>query len=100
MDSLPKQICSRCLKTVFEAIELREKSVISDINFRSTQPPPPHHSEVVKIKEEKDPFNIFLEEESINHFDDESCEESDDDFLPMVSYEPQTKKMRKNSSSR
>lgn len=97
-DSLPHEICTRCLKTVFEAIELREKSVLNDFNFRSSQPLP-HHPEVIKIKEEKDPFNIFLEEASTNHFEDDFSEESDDDFLPMVSYEPQAKKMRKNSSS-
>lgn len=96
-DSLPHRICSKCLKIIIEAVELREKSVESDINFRSNsiQPLP----ETVVIKKEFDPFTstIFFENESKNESGSESSEENGDDeeFFANFKYEPEIKKRKR-----
>lgn len=56
-DSLPQSVCTSCIKIVYDAVDLREKSLKSDENFRSG-------SEITKVKSEVDPFNqeVWLED--------------------------------------
>lgn len=104
-DSLPHQICSRCLLTIIESVTLREKSVQNDINFRSSisqqQEPSPLKITDVKIKMERDPINsgIVYEDESVNNYEEEESEaetndNSDDDDFAMISYEPRAKRAK------
>lgn len=90
-DTLPHGVCTKCLKIITNAIELREKSVESDMNFRSMdiQSIP----ESVVIKKEVDPFTstIFFENETGTESSEENGE---DDFFQVVNYEPEIKKRR------
>lgn len=100
-DSLPKVICSSCLRIVLDAVDLRERSILSDLTLRSrnlgSQIADPllksfkatHKTqiendsklsaftipvEVVKIEEEKVESNVinFVEESNTSHEDYQS----------------------------
>ncbi|XP_070508860.1 zinc finger protein piragua-like [Chironomus tepperi] len=95
-DNYPKSICLTCLRIVTEAYELREKSLQSDIKFKSgkikmssknSEPAkssaptrssstkePQKLPEVTTIKVEKDPFNSAIE------FVDESYQPDDEQY--------------------
>jgi hypothetical protein len=96
-DTLPHRICSKCLNTILDAVELREKSVESDINFRSNNIQPMPEAVVIK-KEDFDPFTasaIFFENES-NKGSESSDENNDDDEeYSIINYEPEAKKRKK-----
>lgn len=64
-DDLPKSICKSCLKLILDAISLREKSVKSDLKFRSKS-----SAEPLEISQEVDPFY------STGFFDSDSNDES------------------------
>lgn len=75
-DNLPKTACTSCIKIIFDAVDLREKSIQTDQNLKCGQFEQ-HTIEPVRIKVEKDPFDheLWLEDESNNQ---ESIEDSDD----------------------
>lgn len=103
-DDFPKNICKACLRIISEAYELREKSVQSDVNFKTgkfeKQESLPKISEVAHIKEEKDPFNsaiLFLDENfagqedeknesngSENYEDDYDEADDDEDYYEQI----------------
>lgn len=118
-DDLPKSICKSCLKLVLNAISLRERSVKSDLKFRSNslvmETP-----EMVRINQDMDPFysTTFFESDSeneenektkkrqrksapeIKQIDNENSNsdnfsESTSEYKNMSSYEPPWKKSKK-----
>jgi hypothetical protein len=118
-DELPKSICKECLKLVLDAISLRERSVKSDLKFRSKslvmETP-----EMVRINQDIDPFysTTFFESESENekekqqnkkrfrrsapvkdfdndHSNSDNFSESNSEYKHMTPYEPPWKKSKK-----
>jgi Zinc-finger associated domain (zf-AD) len=93
-DKYPQSICKSCLKTIQSAIELRNKSVESDIKFKSEAAVGQLELptvETVRIKQEGDPFITLMdiEDESCSQV----CESSDDasensDNSNVTPYEP------------
>lgn len=86
-DEHPKNICQKCLKILIDSQELREKSVKSDIIFKSKKSVP-QIVEAVTIKEE-DPIN------PVNVFEDDDMEvepsEEESDFAPYIPVKPSNK---------
>lgn len=93
-DEYPKEVCQRCLKALFDAQELREKSVRSDIKFR-TKKFSPQIIEAVSIKEE-DPIQpaIVFENDTMDQdmdFEPSSSDSDDSDFKPYFPIKPSSK---------
>ena len=78
-DNLPKTACTSCINIIFDAVDLREKSVQTDQNLKSGQFQQTVEP-TVRIKVEKDPFNheLWLEDESNNLESQEDSENSDE----------------------
>lgn len=76
-DKFPKKICQICLKIILDAIELREKSILSEETFRSGR----FNDEPVRVKVE-DPFPSTLWfEDSNNTADNHHQNDNDDDEM-------------------
>lgn len=84
-DSLPHRICKECLKTLIKAIELREKSVQSDANFRSNE-----IQRVEVKKEQNEVSSIYFE----NECESNPTEEEDEEDYDMINYEPRVKRVK------
>jgi Zinc-finger associated domain (zf-AD)/Zinc finger, C2H2 type len=80
LDKFPKQICKVCLNILKSAQSLRERSVVSDNNFRNGKVkliPSSRPNEVVTIKEEPNNQSSQAEQvEIINYINDDD----DDDY--------------------
>ncbi|KAL7015215.1 hypothetical protein ACKWTF_016345 [Chironomus riparius] len=76
-DELPKSICKACLKLILDAISLRERSVKSDLKFRSNSLAM-ETPEMVRINQDLDPFysTTFFESDSENENEEESKEQN------------------------
>ena len=75
-DELPKSIFKACLKLVLDAISLRERSVKSDLKFRSNSLAM-ETPEMVRINQDLDPFysTTFFESDSENEKEEERKEQ-------------------------
>lgn len=83
-DDLPKSICEICLKSVLDAIELREKSVKSELKFRG-QTFAIENPRSIKLSQELNPFLIYNEsdEEKSQNDGEQSMEEDESDYNPV-----------------
>ncbi|XP_070495485.1 uncharacterized protein [Chironomus tepperi] len=83
-DNLPKTACTSCINIIFDAVDLREKSIQTEQHLKSSQFQPT--VEPVRIKVEKDPFNheLWLEDETNNygyHEDSDESQTNDDEDM-------------------
>ncbi|KAL7015221.1 hypothetical protein ACKWTF_016351 [Chironomus riparius] len=88
-DNLPKTACTSCIKIIYDAVDLREKSIQTDQNLKSSQFQ--HTIEPVRIKVEKDPFNheLWLEDESNNYGSHQDSDESQTNEDEDMDYYPE-----------
>ncbi|KAG5666556.1 hypothetical protein PVAND_014574 [Polypedilum vanderplanki] len=80
-DDLPKSICQTCLKGVLDAIELREKSVKSELKFRG-QTFAIENPRSIKLSQELNLFQMYNEsDEEISQNDDKNMENDEEQSM-------------------
>lgn len=107
-DKLPKSICSLCLRIVMDAVDLRERSILSDSSLRirvyrpaeypqdeSIPKPSTFAAPVEDIKVEDEPMSVlhFIDESRTSHEDDQNYESEHE----LTDYDPPSKIQRISS---
>ncbi|XP_070496578.1 uncharacterized protein [Chironomus tepperi] len=87
-DDLPKRICSLCLRIITEAVELREKSIVTDQDLRrrlsgqdsqnSKKSSNDYDENPVKLEKEANLIN-FIDQSLVSHEDFHEYEDNEDD---------------------
>ncbi|KAG5666554.1 hypothetical protein PVAND_014572 [Polypedilum vanderplanki] len=107
VDDFPKQICNKCLRILFEAYELRELSVKTDINFRTgninlqkEKQQEPRINVKIEQHDIRNPVELFDESisepelETFSEEEDELNEDEEDELDEIIPIEPQIKKQK------